>query len=42
MATGEPGDDPIRDVAERGAHLFTNEIDQLIREVWPVWTAGAG
>jgi hypothetical protein len=36
VATGAAGDDPIRDVAERGIHLYTNEIDQLIREVWPV------
>ena len=29
-------DDPILDVTERGLPVYTNEIDQLIREVWPV------
>jgi hypothetical protein len=29
-------DDPILDITERGLPVYTNEIDQLIREVWPV------
>ncbi len=36
MVNGRPGDDPILDVTERGLPVYTNEIDQVIREVWPV------
>jgi hypothetical protein len=33
---GKPGDDPIVDVTQYGLSVYTNEIDQLIREVWPL------
>jgi hypothetical protein len=36
VVNGKSGDDPVRDVAERGVPRYTDAIDQLIRELWPV------
>jgi hypothetical protein len=35
MVNGKAGDDPIRDVAVHQVGVYTSEIDDLIREVWP-------
>jgi hypothetical protein len=36
MVNGEPGDDPILDVTVHGLPVYSDTIDPLIREVWPV------
>jgi hypothetical protein len=35
MVNGKPGDDPILVVTVYGLPVFTEEIDRVIREVWP-------
>jgi hypothetical protein len=35
MVNGRPGDDLILDVTVHGVGVYTDQIDDLIREVWP-------
>jgi hypothetical protein len=36
MVNGKPGDDPILDVTVHGLPTYSDTIDALIREVWPM------
>lgn len=36
MVNGKPGDDPILDVTVHGLPTYSDTIDALIREVWPL------
>ena len=35
MMSGSPGDDPILDITLHEVGVYTSQIDDLIREVWP-------
>lgn len=35
MVNGRPGDDPVLDVTVHGVGVYTSQIDDLIREIWP-------
>ena len=36
MVNGKPGDDPILDLTVHGLPAYSDTIDALIREVWPL------